>query len=46
MYQFKVGSVFVHPDNFEDVTNLGNIAIPEAFDSILVNGTHYIVRSS
>ena len=44
MYQVEVGNVFVHPDNFDDPKQLNDLVIPDFFDSVLINGTHYIVR--
>ena len=46
MYQVDVGSVYVHPELVEDVNDLSEVVIPESFDSVLVNGTHYVVRSN
>jgi hypothetical protein len=46
MYQVEVGSVYVHPDYFEDVAFLDDIVIPESFDSVLVNGIHYVVKKT
>jgi hypothetical protein len=46
MYQVEVGSVYVHPNVFDDINDLCEVVIPEFFDSVLVNGTHYVVRSS
>jgi len=46
MYQIEVGNVYVHPEIVEDVTLLNDLIIPESFDSVLVNGTHYFVRQN
>lgn len=46
MYQVDVGSVYVHPELIADINDLNEVTIPESFDSVLVNGTHYVVRSA